>query len=76
MIFFQPATWSLFQSPGAFGQSELWTRSIRQNGTGEGKRRDIPLGSDEGAFGDDEAGTGSSLNIILQIDMIWHGGGN
>ena len=42
----------------------------------EAKRRDIPLGSDEGAFSDDEAGTGSSLNIILQIDVIWHSGGN
>ena len=42
----------------------------------DAKLRDIPLGSDEGAFGDDEAGTGSSLNIILQIDMIWHSGGN
>ena len=42
----------------------------------EAKRSDLPLGSDEGAFSDDEAGTGSSLDIILQIDMIWHGGGN
>jgi hypothetical protein len=42
----------------------------------DAKLRDIPLGSDEGAFGDDEAGTGSSLDIILQIDMIWHSGGN